>query len=685
MKVINGYKPYQFQQTTIQNAIAAVRKYGGCCIFDETGLGKTVTGAHIALNVGGDRILIISPKANQAAWRRILPNAIVCTKQKITKDIFDVVIVDEAHNFNNMKNKSFRDLLDVIYFYGESFPKVILLTATPVNNNATEVFTMLKLLPFKPHTSPFYTVPVAGVQVMATETELKKFERFNVDPETGLGHTMKDISKHIDMQFAYKNALIVFGGIIKEFCFRNTRLGISENFMSDIELMGHFPKIQKSNIAVQFDGSEVVKTIEALEKMPFAYYNILKYVEKPVEVGLGGIMKTLLLKRLDSSIEAFKETLNKMLSVFKSVVKGDVVHIDGVDYFVSAKFFVDLDKDISVLDGVLGVWGNVSDYKKLDLLVEQIQSANGKVVVFTEYVATQKLMTEYLQQHFSVLSYNGQTDEKVLEIIQNEFDRNLDVNTNKYRVLVTTDALAEGVNLHLSSTLIHYDLKWNPSRLIQREGRVNRLVKSGVSVQDISVITFGVDQLVETVVRLEKRLATKTDMADLILNSDYRLEYIQNAVHTEYCLNGDYNFHSYWGVKFENGTLIFLVSDFGNRANSICRVCDLPQVKVKKTNNRDLDKNIYPRGLFWNSDLNLGYNPRISNIPDFFECSRKGETNYIYRNPLYGYLLFLDGVKDQVPQLIEKFFQNSHIPLNCEIRGGEIVGWEYEKKLHIFQ
>ena len=168
MKSIGGYTPYNFQNKTIIDAMAAVRKYGGCCIFDETGLGKTITGAHIALNLGGDRILIVSPKANQSAWRRILPNAVVCTKQKITVEPFDTVIVDEAHNFNNTKNKSFRALLDVVYFQGDTFPKVILLTATPINNNSEEVFSTLKLIPFKPHTSAFYSVPVAAIQAMAT-------------------------------------------------------------------------------------------------------------------------------------------------------------------------------------------------------------------------------------------------------------------------------------------------------------------------------------------------------------------------------------------------------------------------------------------------------------------------------------------------------------------------------------
>jgi len=607
---IEGYKPYNFQNKTITDAMAAVRKYGGCCIFDETGLGKTITGAHIALNLGGDRILIVSPKANQSAWKRILPNAVVCTKQKITVESFDTVIVDEAHNFNNIKNKSFRALLDVIYFQGD-FPNVILLTATPVNNNVGELFTMFKLIPFRPHTSPFYTVPVAGVQAMAAEKELKTYERFNVDPVTGLGHSMRQITKHVDLKYAYKDSLEVFGGVMKEFCFRNTRKSITENYVSDMDLMGHFPKIFKQNIAVQFRGNEIYKTIEAIEKMPFAYYNILQYVENPVQVGLGGIMKTLLLKRLDSSVCAFKETIGKMRSTFQSVTSG-VVQIDGVDYIVSDKFFIDLALDLDLLDGVMGMWQGVDDSQKLALLLEQIKLADGKVVVFTEYTATQAVIVEYLKQYYSVLSYNGQTDEKVLEVIQNEFDRNLDVNTNKYLVLVATDALAEGVNLHLSSTLIHYDLKWNPSRLIQREGRVNRLVKNGITPKDINVMTFGVELLVEAVVRLEKRLATKTDMADLILNSSYKLDYIKNANHSEYCLDGEQmNFHSYWGVKVDGGTLFFLVSDYNNRKNYICSLRDLPTVKIKKNGKVDGGYSIYPRGLFWGNGLSMGYNEKV--------------------------------------------------------------------------
>jgi len=71
MKELTGYKPYDFQKKTIENAVQTVQRSGGVAIFDETGLGKTITGATIAKNVSDGKILIISPKANKASWTNI--------------------------------------------------------------------------------------------------------------------------------------------------------------------------------------------------------------------------------------------------------------------------------------------------------------------------------------------------------------------------------------------------------------------------------------------------------------------------------------------------------------------------------------------------------------------------------------------------------------------------------------
>lgn len=663
---INGYPPYAFQAKTITAAISAIQQCGGCCVFDETGLGKTITGATIAVNLGA-RVLVVSPKANQQSWRTILPSATICTKQKIAVGVYDVVLVDEAHNFNNPKNKSYRDLLETIFFQGERFPAVILLTATPLNNTIGELYHMLRLIPFRLDCVPYYSVPIAGIAAMVAEKELKTFERFYAD---GMSFGFAKIGEHVSLNFNLKQCLERFGGIIKDFCFRTTRQDIAANFSTDMSLMGHFPRIHKHNVEVQFGGELIHKTIKAIESMPFAYYNVLNYTPTPQSTGMGGIMKTLLLKRLDSSIVAFKETLAKIVSYYTGIEKGVVVQIGEEVYEVNDQFWVDGEKDLKILLDMQDLWGDTLDREKIDLLVEKIKAVDGKVVVFTEYIATQSLLVAELSKHFPTLGYNGSDDEKQLETIAAEFDRNRATNTHRYKVLVATDALAEGVNLHLSCTLIHYDCRWNPSRQIQREGRVNRLVRIGVVPSDITVLTFGVNAVVETVVRLEARLTTKSEMADLVLNANFQLDYIQNAVHPNYYWQ-DNNFISLYGLHFAKGTLFFEVNEFKSQCTGFCRKYSLPEVKIKvRTDQNGLNYN----KLFSSGDLPLGYDRRPTNAQTYFNYQGAGEKfDLIFKNPMYGGLLFMDGKREAVASLIDKFQGNP--PEYCSLSAfqGDIV------------
>lgn len=670
MLEINGFTPFAFQKKTIVNAIAAVQQYGGCCVFDETGLGKTITGAHIAINVG-EKILIVSPKANQKSWATVLPSATICTRQKIAQGAFDVVLVDEAHNFNNPKNKSFRALVETIYFQSAKFPKVILLTATPCNNNVTEVVNMLKLIPFRLNCMPFYGVAVAGVSAMLAEKELKQIERFDVDPETGLGHSFRKIVNHVDARLAFQNSLWVLGGVMSEFCFRTTRQQIATDFSSDSELMGHFPKIHKQNVAINVLGVEVHRTIKILENLPLAYYNIQKYCGQESQTGLSGIMRTLLMKRLDSSVAAFKETLSTILATYDKILTTGVVQIDGEDYEVDGGFWLDAEKDKAGLDAIRALWEGQNDDQKIKQLIDLIDGlGDQKIVVFTEYTATQKILVEALADR-KTLFYNGSSDEKLLDVIANEFDRNTLTPTNKYQILIATDALAEGVNLHTATALVHYDLKWNPSRLIQREGRVNRLVRVGLTPNDVSVYVFGVDALVETVVRLEKRLSTKTEMADSIINSDWRPDYIQNANHSSYFYKNS-GFESFFGIKFAEGTIFFITNKHKALPAKICKQSQLPTVRIKAVQK---EYKFWSRELFFVGDLNVGYHWRVSHIEKFFDIdpSYNEKLYTIFRNPQYGWLFFIDGKRDEVKHLFKKF--EGEIPDACQLSAyeGDVV------------
>ena len=169
--------PYSYQKKTIDFLTDVAKNQGACFVFDETGLGKTIISAHIANNLAPEgNILVVSPKINFANWQKILPSAEICTKQKVTKKSFDVVVVDEAHAYKNIDGKLYKELFEVIWLQNpDKFPYVILVTATPYNNTSRELAAMFSLCPFKPSSPAFWVLPESIDRILAKEKRLKKY------------------------------------------------------------------------------------------------------------------------------------------------------------------------------------------------------------------------------------------------------------------------------------------------------------------------------------------------------------------------------------------------------------------------------------------------------------------------------------------------------------------------------
>jgi superfamily II DNA or RNA helicase len=138
-----------------------------------------------------------------------------------------------------------------------------------------------------------------------------------------------------------------------------------------------------------------------------------------------------------------------------------------------------------------------------------ISQNSGKIVVFTEYNDTFAVICKHLSDNnINYISYNSQTDEKVLDVIAANFDANNPKIQNAYRVLVCTDTLAEGVNLHAANVMVHFDNKWNPSKVTQREGRINR-INVYENNHEINIYTFQPPAFVDDTIRLTNRINDK--------------------------------------------------------------------------------------------------------------------------------------------------------------------------------
>jgi superfamily II DNA/RNA helicase len=146
-----------------------------------------------------------------------------------------------------------------------------------------------------------------------------------------------------------------------------------------------------------------------------------------------------------------------------------------------------LKSDYKLLSELIEWWDKVLEDPKLTSFIGNLKNEffrkdlnpTGKLVVFTESTDTAQYLTEKLKVALDIpiLCISSDNRSKLFETILENFDANLEITKQKndYNLIITTDVLAEGVNLHRSNIIVHYDTPWNATRLMQRIGRVNRI------------------------------------------------------------------------------------------------------------------------------------------------------------------------------------------------------------------
>ena len=128
------------------------------------------------------------------------------------------------------------------------------------------------------------------------------------------------------------------------------------------------------------------------------------------------------------------------------------------------------------------MWDSLEKDNKLDYFIERLKTdkrLSKKIIIFTGSKETAEYLTKEIENRLgrNVIYFSGSMSDSIKNDIRNNFDPNVDeeVQEDVYDVLVTTDVLAEGMNLHRSNVVINYDLPWNPTRIMQRVGRINRV------------------------------------------------------------------------------------------------------------------------------------------------------------------------------------------------------------------
>ena len=256
------------------------------------------------------------------------------------------------------------------------------------------------------------------------------------------------------------------------------------------------------------------------------------------------------------------------------------------------EYFSDLLNDISVLKNLRSKWKKVLDENFKDPKFEEFEirlnkelsrSDNRKILIFTEFADTADYLYEKLfNKKYKVFKYTAKqgTKKENKKILKNEFDASSDIKKDNFRILIATDAIAEGYNLNRAGTIINYDIPYNPTKVIQRVGRINRINKK--IFEELFIFNFFPTGIGEKEVRTKKITSLKMSMFKALFGDDTKVltkdEDLQSFFKDQYkdILGEDINPESY----FEN--IIYNIRESDPKKIEAIRSLP-PRIRVKRS------------------------------------------------------------------------------------------------------
>ena len=516
-----NFKRLEYQEQAVLNAKKILLEYGGVFISDVVGLGKTYIATLLSGQLEG-RTLVIAPpvlidEANPGSWKTAFSDFRIHADFKSIGKLDDLinsgtdkysnVIIDESHRFRTESTVTYEKLAQIC-----RGKKVILVTATPYNNSPKDILSQIKLF----QKSKKSTIP--------NMTDIESF--FN-----GLDKKLKKLDRQKDYELYIKtikeNTKEIREKVLKYLMVRRTRTEIEKYFNEDLREQNiKFPDVEKPEpLFYQLNEEEdkiFSRTIELISKdFYYARYTPLLYyvgkigqLEIESQRNMGKFMKILLVKRLESSFFAFKNSIDRFIrsyemfikeykngnvyvskkytnKIFELIENGDysaiqkLIDEDKAEKYKSSDFKDDflnyLENDLKILKEIKNIWQKIERDPKLDLFLEMLKSdkilKKNKLVIFTESKETAEYLAEKLTEKSSetVICFTGASEYSVRNKVIENFDAKALDPKDDYRILVATEILSEGVNLHRSNVVINYDIPWNPTRMMQRVGRINRI------------------------------------------------------------------------------------------------------------------------------------------------------------------------------------------------------------------
>lgn len=631
---------YDFQKKGVLSLIRMLQKYNGAILADAVGLGKTWSALAVMkfFQLQGREVLLLCPKKLENNWKRYRKNQ----ESKFEKDQFDffvrfhtdmseerlekyddradkffnndkpkLIVIDESHNLRNDKSNRYKFLLEQVLKPNEDI-KVLLLSATPINNSLNDIRNQFKLMVQGDVQGYNENLGVRNIEY-TFRTAQKAFNEWREDDKPKISEFIKKLPANF---FTLTDSLTVartrkmIDGHQKELIFPHKEKPINlfvtphelGNFETFEELFDHFPPMlsgYQPSFYVDINENEknvlhderqrdrflvkmmYILMVKRLESSWFSFYSTVVKIKNHHQNALDKIKNYLENKKnqtiddidanqfddddLEEQYEEFTLGKKRKISLseidaagnienFKKDLKKDLDALDNL-YFNLQKFETRIKKEIDKPNNI-----NSID-NKLEELIKQIQSKrlkgananNQKVVIFTVYRDTAKYLFDQLKargfNNLAMVSGSGSltsdSDEetKNFEPILERFapytklykEKEWDFDSEKHKsnayqewiqwiadnhpktyqklqnpidILIATDALSEGQNLQDADMVINYDIHWNPVRIIQRMGRIDRL---GSPNQKIYGINFwpsnNINNYLDLQGRIEQRMA----------------------------------------------------------------------------------------------------------------------------------------------------------------------------------
>ena len=579
---------FDFQKTAVSDALKKLESYGGVIIADVVGTGKSYIGSAILKyfkDTHKSQPLIICPPHLIGMWEKYMDDfevyGSVLSRYKIGMDDTllsrydhcDVILIDESHNFRNKT-----DAYDALLAFMEDKTdeaRVIMLSATPISNTIKDLKNQLNLFPemMRSQIPPLHDVSL---------------DEYFKGLENEEGVTPEGVEKMHEL--------------LKCILIRRTRTQIIEKYAKKdgkrhyLEADGkrkYFPKRNLTN-PKEYDGDKVYNdSFEIIEKsigsLNAARYTAGNYIKEEylneshkdykkydhlhnTTMHMGGLIRTSLLKRMESSIMAFSTSVERYKSGhdefknqlkkgkvaigkdFRDTIQKKIIHdekyaenYDGFDFekdldsikseydieaFDVETWIKDIDDDIDQFAKMKGRLVDKSRYTQVDdklhtliKLLEEIPTE--KILIFSESAITTEYITEYIKKKIKreIFQIDSSYTEKEKRSCVQLFDPKnnnytLKSNEKEIDILVSTDVLSEGVNLQAGKTVINYDFHWNPVRLIQRVGRIDRI---GTEHESVDIINFLPTTKIDKFLSLQDRVNSKITTIKKIIGHDQQI------------------------------------------------------------------------------------------------------------------------------------------------------------------